>query len=87
MMDKYFELKISIIFSDEDDAYNTYNSYIYDKGFGIREGYNYYNTDKELRRYTFMYCCEGSPKTSLHVEKKLVCKINKRCSCLARIKF
>lgn len=75
-----------MIFKSEEEAYDAYNLYAYRKGFGVRRGHKYFNRKGELRRCTFLCCCEGSGSDLLPYEPKRF-GATPRCGCQASIKF
>ncbi|KAK3016610.1 hypothetical protein RJ639_006488, partial [Escallonia herrerae] len=40
-VDDNFEFKLGMMFNSEDEAFNTYNAYARNKGFGVRKGQNF----------------------------------------------
>ncbi|KAL3745549.1 hypothetical protein ACJRO7_014632 [Eucalyptus globulus] len=71
-----FEFRIGMVFTNENEAYNTYNAYAICKGFGVRK-----------RTKSEQYNCEGhSPPIPPH-EQRNVYRTVKRTRCQACIKF
>ncbi|KAK3035008.1 hypothetical protein RJ639_033386, partial [Escallonia herrerae] len=72
-VDDNFEFKLGMMFNSEDEAFNTYNAYARNKGFGVRKGQKYiHGKSQELRRCTFLCSCEGhAPYVPPHEERKV----------------
>ncbi|KAK3032356.1 hypothetical protein RJ639_035407 [Escallonia herrerae] len=87
-VDDNFEFKLVMMFNSEDEAFNTYNAYARNKGFGVRKGQKYiHGKSQELRRCTFLCSCEGhAPYVPPHEERKVE-RIETRCGCGSYIKF
>ena len=49
ILGEYYEIKLGMLVSSEEEAYNLYNEYALNKGFGIRKGVTR-KTDGVLRQ-------------------------------------
>ncbi|XP_038697766.1 protein FAR1-RELATED SEQUENCE 5-like [Tripterygium wilfordii] len=81
------EIRVGMIFNKADEAYDAYNRYAINKGFGVRRGKKYHNRRNELSRCIFLCSCEGQPPYVPPHEQKEVERTEKRCGCKAHIKF
>ncbi|KAJ4841510.1 hypothetical protein Tsubulata_012660 [Turnera subulata] len=80
-------LKVGMLFNSDKEAYDAYNAYGVEKGFGVRKSFMKYNSKGQVIRREMCCSCNEESDVIVRNEERKREWLEYRCGCTAKIVF